>query len=128
MDTEPMSPRSPSKRRRGAQPGNINALKHGLTARKYRPGQESVLRPIKPVFAPLTDDEETCLLRALFACQARLYSDVNDFIRAFPVFRRVVNILFLQASGIRGMRPLSAEDYTAMTSSLEQLMRLIMND
>jgi len=124
-----LSPRTPATRRRGAQPGNTNALKHGLTARKDRPAPVRapihVPPKIEPVTVLLSYDEETELLRTLFTCMARLYPEANQFLEAFPVFRKLVDIIFLQASTLRAQHPLSSEDYVGLAGNLEQLMRLI---
>ena len=46
-----MSPTKPSSRRRGAQPGNTNALKHGFFARKDRPAPMPDLIPLDQGYA-----------------------------------------------------------------------------
>ncbi len=121
-----MSPRSQSGRRRGGQPGNANALKFGLFARKYHPAPvpEEKVEVIPQV---LNYDEETELLRQFFLRMLRLDPDKNELIDAFPVFRRVINIAFLQAAGIRAHHPLTAADYENLSDNLEQLLRLILN-
>jgi hypothetical protein len=41
--------RTPSKRRRGAQPGNRNAIRHGLYARHYTDSQRRLLGDMPPL-------------------------------------------------------------------------------
>lgn len=134
-----MSTRPPSTRRRGGQPGNTNALKHGLTARIYHPPaappqtQNAIPDPVSsppdpepaPVTVPLTYDEETELLRALFATLVNRYPDTGQFVEVFPLFRRLVNMIFYQASTLRALHPLTAEDYAGLAANLDQILRLI---
>jgi hypothetical protein len=121
-----MSPQPPTRRRRGAQPGNANALKHGFTARKDRPAPLRYGKK-KALSAPLNYDEETELLRHLLARMARLYPDPDELIQSLPVFRKVMDIVFLQAAAIRALHPLTITDYENLAMNFEQLMGLIMN-
>jgi hypothetical protein len=123
-------PTQPPPRRRGAQPGNANALKHGFTARKDRPA------PTRPVIisskkeqgvVPLTDAEETALLRSLFSWIARLYPDPTYIITVYPILRRLLNVFFLQVASSRAQHPLLTEEYEAFSANLEQLLRHLMD-
>jgi hypothetical protein len=122
----PLPSRAP--RRRGAQPNNFNALKHGLFARKG--WSFSVLvptgAPLKKDLAPvaLTHSEETELLRTLFSFMLGLYPEVNDFINVFPIFRKFINIVFLQASIVRACHPLSIADRARLAAILGWLLSL----
>lgn len=62
------------KRRRGAQPGNTNSLKHGLYSRSFR---NIELSDLEQVSASL--ESEIALLRVT---QARLFSMAGDFDQA----------------------------------------------
>jgi hypothetical protein len=118
-----VSSRTPSPRRRGAQPENANALKHGLYTGKRRlflvrvPGQSLPNHISNPVH--LTYREETELLRALFTFIIPRHPDVNRLIKVFPFLRKVINIVFIQAAIVRDNHPLGPADYVSLVTVFE---------
>jgi hypothetical protein len=77
-----MNPPSPAPRRkRGAQPGNLNALKHGFYSRHLRP-QESA--DLEQLASPHDLQSEVALLRVMMRrlqAAADDLEDIRDFVR-----------------------------------------------
>ena len=85
MTQQPSASASPAPRKRGAQPGNSNALKHGRYARKARP------LDLQQVHDQLTEEfpQHFRLLAENFALAGRLAGRINNL----PELRRLLYAL-----------------------------------
>ena len=80
---------SPPARKRGAQPNNRNALKHGLYARRYRPDEQAALEEMPP----LESLSEIHMLRLALDRILELIQDCDDDDRRVKLY----NALFTGA-------------------------------
>lgn len=109
-------------RRRGAQPGNTNALKHGRYARVYQPA------PIPGLAEHQFRDlqEEALLLRLFIARIVELYPDLTDAAQALSVFRALSAAMLSLARVVRASASLASTAETIrLLETLEQSARAL---
>jgi hypothetical protein len=120
----PSSTQPAGSRKRGAQPGNTNALKHGFYTRHFNPGETANLERIQKGVA-----DEIYMLRMamqrlvlLATAEETTAADWQKTLQALGLAsQRLANLVKLQHELVSEQAPESEEFYTNIREAMSQL-------
>ena len=115
-----MTDPSPSKRKRGAQPGNRNALKHGLYSTPFRRDESARLESAHADFLDAEQDLlRVILLRASASLKENAHMSADQHLQAL----RLITLAIGRLQSLYRLRRSASLDSPAFVSILDTLKR-----
>lgn len=121
MDAES---KSTAKRRRGAQPGNVNALKHGFYATLFRPAEMSDLETM--LESGLAG--EVAMLRVMTRRVLALAGGVDDLDEAVGLLRALGVACARLASLLKAEKALAGEGESLARAAISQALTEVVEE
>ncbi len=115
-DLPPQEPQGPARRRRGGQPGNANAVKHGFYARHFHPAE---LADLETVNASLQDE-----IAALRVIMRRLleFSGGTEDLDTFIVTAKTLGVTATRIASLTRTSKLISGGDTDVAAALSQAL------